>query len=67
MAASDVAGELNELFELLDELEYECEEAIAKEVSQMIEKSITAAGEFLKLKIPLIGEGKVGKNWKETH
>jgi DNA polymerase I len=67
MAASSVAKELNELFELLDELEYECEEPIAQEIAQMIEKSIAKAGEYLKIKVPLVGEGKVGLNWKETH
>lgn len=60
-------GELNELFELLDELEYECEEPVAHEVSKMIEQSIASAGDFLKLKVPLVGEGKVGKSWCETH
>lgn len=50
-----------------DELEYECEEPIAEEVSKMIEKAITVAGEFLKIKVPLVGEGKVGKSWMETH
>lgn len=66
-AASKVAGEINELSELLDELEYECEEDVAEEVARLIEKSIAAAGEFLKLKVPLVGEGKVGKSWRETH
>lgn len=50
-----------------DELEYECEEAVAEEVARMIEKAITKAGEFLKIKVPLAGEGKVGKSWKEVH
>lgn len=50
-----------------DELEYECQEEIAEEVSRMIEKAITKAGEFLKIKVPLAGEGKVGKSWKEVH
>lgn len=50
-----------------DELEYECEEPVAEEVSKMIEKAITKAGEYLKLKVPLAGEGKVGLNWKEVH
>lgn len=67
MAASNVAGELNELFERLDELEYECGEEVAGEVSKLIEKAITKAGEYLKLKVPLAGEGKVGKSWLETH
>ena len=50
-----------------DEIEFECEEPIAEEVARMIEKAIAKAGEFLKLNVPLAGEGKVGNNWKETH
>lgn len=50
-----------------DELEYECQEQVATEVSKMIEMSIVKAGEYLKLKVPLAGEGKIGKTWKETH
>lgn len=50
-----------------DELEYECEEAVAEEIARMIEQAIAKAGEYLKLKVPLVGEGKVGKSWKETH
>jgi hypothetical protein len=50
-----------------DELEYECDAEIANEVAGMIEKSIAKAGEYLGIKVPLVGEGKVGKNWKEVH
>ena len=50
-----------------DEYEFECEEDVAEEVSKMIEKAIARAGEFLKLNVPLAGEGKTGKTWKETH
>lgn len=50
-----------------DELEYECEDEIAEEVSKMIEKAIIKAGEYLKIKVPLAGEGKVGETWKEVH
>lgn len=50
-----------------DEIEFECEEAVAEEVANMIEKAIAYAGEYLALKVPLAGEGKVGVNWKETH
>lgn len=66
-AASKVAEEINELFERLDELEYECEEAVAEEVARMIENAIAKAGEYLKLKVPLVGEGKVGESWKSVH
>lgn len=50
-----------------DEVEFECEEAIAEEVAKMIEKAIVKAGEHLKLNVELAGEGKVGKNWREVH
>lgn len=50
-----------------DEMEFECEEAVAEEIARMIEKSIAKAGEYLRLNIPLVGEGKTGYNWKEVH
>lgn len=51
-----------------DELEFECEgEEIAHKVVKLIEKAIVKSGEYLKMNIPLAGEGKVGKNWRETH
>ena len=50
-----------------DEVEFECEDAIADEVARMIERAIEKAGQHLKLNVPLAGEGKVGVNWMETH
>lgn len=51
-----------------DEYEYECEgEEIAHEVGAMIEKAIEKAGTYLKIKVPLKGEAKIGKSWAETH
>ncbi len=50
-----------------DEVEFECEEAIASEVAKLIEKAIVKAGEHLKLNVALAGEGKIGKNWREVH
>jgi hypothetical protein len=50
-----------------DEVEFECEEEVAEEVARMIEKAIEKAGQHLKLKVPLAGEGKVGKSWCEVH
>lgn len=50
-----------------DEVEFECEEPVAEEVAKMIEKAIAKAGEFLKIKVPLAGEGKVGDSWMEVH
>ena len=50
-----------------DEAEFEAEEPIAQEIGEMIVKAIEKAGQFLKLKVPLAGEAKVGENWRETH
>lgn len=50
-----------------DEAEFECEEPIAEEISKMIEKAIQKAGQYLKIKVALAGEGKVGKSWCDVH
>lgn len=50
-----------------DEAEFECEESVAEEITRMIEKAIEKAGQHLKLRVPLAGEGKYGKSWMETH
>lgn len=50
-----------------DEAEFEAEEPIAEEIGEMIVKAIAWAGRFLKIKVPLAGEAKIGSNWMETH
>lgn len=50
-----------------DEYEFEADKEIAEEIARMIEKAIEKAGQHLKLKVPLAGEGKVGKSWCEVH
>ena len=50
-----------------DEYEYDAEEPIAQEVGDMGVKAIVRAGEFLKLQVPLAGEAKIGKSWKNVH
>ena len=50
-----------------DEAEFEAEEPIAEEIGEMIVKAIAWAGRFLKIKVPLAGEAKIGDNWMETH
>lgn len=50
-----------------DEAEFEAEEPIAQEIGDMLVKAIGKAGEFLKLKVPLAGEAKIGHNWKSVH
>jgi DNA polymerase-1 len=50
-----------------DEIQFECPEHIAKEAGEAAKMSIVEAGKFYKLRCPLDGEYKIGKNWRETH
>lgn len=50
-----------------DEYSFECEEDIAEDVKRIAEDAIKEAGEFLKLCVPLEGDGKVGNNWQQVH
>lgn len=50
-----------------DEVQWECNPAIAQEIGEMGCKSIEKAGEFLKLNVPMRGEYKIGDSWKATH
>lgn len=50
-----------------DELEYEVLVEHAEIAKQEAEKSFTKAGKFWKFNVPLVGEGKLGKNWYEVH
>jgi len=51
----------------MDEYSFECLPEVAEEVKQMAEDSIKEAGEFLKMKVELAGDGKIGKNWQQVH
>jgi DNA polymerase-1 len=50
-----------------DELQITCRPELADQIGQLIVQSIKEAGEAFKLRVPLTGEYKVGKNWAETH
>lgn len=50
-----------------DEFQLECPKDIAEEVGKAARMSIIEAGEHFKLRCPLDGEYKIGRNWKETH
>lgn len=50
-----------------DEYGVECDASIAEEIAKIMEWTMTEAGKRLKLNVPLVGEAKVGLNWKETH
>ncbi len=50
-----------------DEWQIEVKEDMADTVGKLGVECIIQAGELLKLRCPLDGEYKVGKNWSETH
>lgn len=50
-----------------DEYSWEVEDGIEEEIRQLTVECIIKAGEYLKLPLPLDGEGKIGKNWKDVH
>ena len=50
-----------------DEWQIEATEAHADEVGRAARQSIIEAGEHFKLRCPLDGEYKIGRNWAETH
>jgi DNA polymerase-1 len=50
-----------------DEWQIEAAEAHADEVGRAARQSIIEAGEHYKLRCPLDGEYKIGRNWAETH
>ncbi len=50
-----------------DEYGVEAESSISKEISEIMEWTMSEAGIRLNLSVPLVGESKIGRNWKETH
>ena len=53
----------------MDEYSWEVEDGIENEISNLTVKAIVKAGEFLKLSLPLNGEGKVSfeGSWLHVH
>jgi DNA polymerase I-like protein with 3'-5' exonuclease and polymerase domains len=50
-----------------DEYVYSCDPVIADYVKELGKESIKRAGEFFKLKVPLLSTASIGKNWAEIH
>lgn len=50
-----------------DQLDFESPPEIAEELKELIEKAYVRAGQFLKINVPLKGDGKIGNNLKEVH
>ncbi len=58
---------LNYMLNVHDEFGVEVHPKYADEYGKVMVDSMTKAGEYYKLNIPLTGEYKIGKSWKETH
>lgn len=57
----------NGLIRYHDEEQWECDLDIADAVGKIGVQSITDAGRFLKLNVPITGTYKIGDNWAQTH
>ena len=55
------------VIDMHDEAQYSVHPDDAERHKELAVLSLQQAGEFLKLRIPLDGEAKAGKNWAETH
>lgn len=57
------------IIDMHDEAEYEVKENVCStsSLANAAEKGIKYAGEHFKLRIPLAGDAKIGKNWHEVH
>ena len=50
-----------------DELQFQCRPNKAEEFGEMAVNCIPIAGAYFNVRVPLTGEYKIGKNWKECH
>jgi DNA polymerase I-like protein with 3'-5' exonuclease and polymerase domains len=50
-----------------DELQFDCEQQHAKDLSTSLVFSAAAAGEYYNLRVPIGAEAKIGRDWSEVH
>ena len=50
-----------------DEWQSACPPSLAETLGETAIRSMTEAGEYFKLRVPIAGEYKIGRNWAETH
>lgn len=50
-----------------DQTDWECDKEVSQDLLELIEKAYVKSGEYLKLNVPLAGDGKIGRNLKEVH
>lgn len=67
LRAHGLADKVRQVVHVHDEVQALVVEGYEKEVGELARQSIREAGEHFKLRCPLDGEYKIGRNWKETH
>ena len=50
-----------------DEIQFECDEDIAEEWSEIAVECIARAGVYFGIRVPLTGEANKGDNWCQSH
>lgn len=60
-------GKVQQLGWIHDELQFQCDPAIADDFGQLAVSAVGAAQEYFGIRVPLTGEYKVGSNWAECH
>jgi DNA polymerase I-like protein with 3'-5' exonuclease and polymerase domains len=50
-----------------DELQFECSQSEAEDLSFLLELSAKEAGEYYKLRCPIEAEAKIGNTWADVH
>jgi len=59
--------EYNQLGVIHDEIQIECDPAIADEIGSLVVEAMEQTADYYKLNCPITGEYKVGTSWNETH
>jgi DNA polymerase I-like protein with 3'-5' exonuclease and polymerase domains len=59
--------EYKQLGVIHDEIQIECDPAIADEIGSLVVEAMEQTTDYYKLNCPITGEYKIGKSWNETH
>lgn len=56
-----------QLAHIHDEWQSACPPSLAETLGETAIRSMTEAGAYFRLRVPITGEYKIGRNWAETH
>jgi len=59
--------EYKQLGVIHDEIQIECDPAIADEIGSLVVEAMEQTTDYYKLNCPITGEYKIGRSWNETH